>query len=81
MSLSIKTKGVLTLISGLLMHFMLGSVYSSGLLSPYLISYLKQFDSSLVIDDGFWFYPSTYVLATIFMYVGGLIEKKTNIRM
>ncbi len=80
MGFSIKTKGILTLISSLLMHFMLGSVYSSGLLSPYLISYLNQFDK-LELDYGFWFYPSTYVFATLFMYIGGLIEKKFNIRL
>ena len=79
--LSNKTKGVLSVIAGLLIHCVLGSVYSFILLSPFLLSYLHSFNSSIVIDDGFWFFPISIIFCTMSIAFGGKIEKKFGPRL
>lgn len=69
------TKGVLSIIAGVLTHLILGSVYSFGLLNPYLISYLKQFNSSIEVDSGFFLLPLA-VISTCFSFpYGGYLGK------
>lgn len=79
--LSLKVKGLMTVLSGIMIHLCLGSVYSYTLFSPYLLSYLQSFDDTIVIDDGFWFSPIALVFGTLSMSLGGYLEKKFNPRM
>jgi Sec-independent protein secretion pathway component TatC len=81
LTLSFKTKGILTIVSGLLIHLVLGSVYSYTLFSPYLLSYLHSFDDSIVLDDGFWFTPIAIVISTFSIAFGGYLEGKLGPRM
>ncbi len=76
-----KTKGILSIIGGTLMHFVLGSVYSFTILSPFLLSYLHSFNDSIVLDDGFWFFPISVVFLTSSVWLGGKIEKKFGPRV
>ncbi len=79
--LSNKTKGILSFISGILLHFVLGSVDSFILLSPFLLSYLRSFDDTIVVDDGFWFFPICVTCCTLTVFIGGILDKKFGPRL
>lgn len=81
MTLSNSTKGILTLASGFMIHLVLGSIYSYTLFSPYLLSYLKSFDSEIKLDSGFWFLPTAISVSTITINLGGYLEKRLGPRM
>ena len=74
-------KGISTEISGILTHLVLGSSYSFGLLSPYLMSYLKQFDSKITVSDGFFMLPIILLSIAFTLSFGGLLEKKYGPRL
>lgn len=54
----------------------LGAAYSYGLLSPYILSYLSQYNPNIKIDDGFFFYPLTVISMCASLAVGAYMEKK-----
>lgn len=79
--ISTKAKGILSIIGGFLLHLGMGSVYSFGLLNPFFISYLYEYDHSLVPDDGFFIMPMGILFLNLFTSVGGLIESKVGPKM
>lgn len=74
-------KGILTIFAAFLMHFNLGSIYSSGLISPYLISYLHSYNEGIHVEDGFWYYPSAYITMSLTCFFGVYIEKRLGARV
>lgn len=69
-----KARAFMTLFSGFITHLIVGSVYSLTLCAPYLLSYLKSFDDSIHVDDGFWFTPITLLSTTFIINIGSLLE-------
>lgn len=79
--LSDTTKGVLSLIGGLFMHLVLGSVYAYGLLSPYMMSLIHSYHPNVQKDDGFILIPIA-ILSTAFSFsYAGILDKKYGPRM
>lgn len=74
MKLSEKTKGILTVIGGFIFQLALGTVYSFGLLNPFMISYLYKFDNRVRPDDGFFLMPLSLLFHNFFVSIGGMIE-------
>ena len=68
----------MTVIAGLCMHLVLGSVYSFGLLSPYMMSFLAKYSGSdkISIDDGFFLLPLAIFSTSITIGLSGFVEKK-----
>ncbi len=81
MALSQNAKGIMTLIGGFIVHLGCGTVYSFGLLNPFMISYLYLYDNRLLPDDGFFLMPLCILFEKAFVIVGGLIESKAGPRV
>ena len=89
MFLSTKTKGILTIIGGFIIHIVHiknllqinGSIYSWGNLNTYLISYLKIFNPEYTIEEGFFFTPFGILASTSFIAIGGYLETKLGPRL
>jgi hypothetical protein len=81
MNLSKQTKGILTVIGGLLVHLASGTMYSFGLLNPFFISYLNLYDNTLTLDDGFFLLPIGVLFMKLFIIVGGIVEANAGPRV
>ncbi len=81
MGLCNKSKGILVMIGGILVHIALGTIYSYGLLNPFMVSYLYQYNSSIGPDDGFFLMPLSILFEKFFVSIGGLIENKAGPRV
>ena len=76
MHLSNRAKGVLVVIGGILLHIITGSVHLLSSLQVYLISYLRIFDNSLKLSDGFFFGPLSNLSVSLSMSLGGYLERR-----
>lgn len=74
-------KSILSIISGFIILFVYGSIYSSTLLSPFIISYLHSYNDNIKIDDGFWFFGISFISTSISLLFGGYLDKVLKIRM
>lgn len=81
MAITSRTKGILTLIGGVLIHIANGSIYSYGVLNPYMISYLYIYNKDIKIDDGFFFLSLGIFAQSLFVVLGGFLERKLGPRM
>lgn len=76
--ISTKAKGILCIIGGFILHLGMGALYSFGLLNPFFVSYLYEYDNELVPDDGFFIMPMGVLFLNLFTSVGGLVENKVG---
>lgn len=74
MTLSHNAKGNLTIASGFIIHLACGTLYTFGLLNSFLMSYLKIYDSSIVLDDGFFLLPLGILFFKLCIIIGGRFE-------
>ena len=70
-----KTKGILVLIGGILMHLISGSIHVWSNLNVYLISYLMHFSPSLRMYHGFFLAPLGVFSISLSMSLGGYLER------
>ena len=70
-----KTKGILVLIGGILMHLISGSIHVWSSLNVYLISYLMHFSPSLRMYHGFFLAPLGVFSISLSMSLGGFLER------
>ena len=75
LKLSNKTKGILVIIGGILMHIISGTVHVWSSLNVYLISYLREFDSTLTLSKGFFLGPFGVFAISLSMSLGGYLER------
>jgi len=78
-NLSQTQKGILSVLGGICMHLVLGSIYSFGLLGPYMMSYLHRFPKNrdtISIDDGFFLTPIAVASTAFSFTAAGKLEKK-----
>ena len=75
MKITNKTKGVLVIIGGILMHIISGTVHVWSSLNVYLISYLRKFNSSLTLSTGFFLGPFGVFSISLSMSLGGYLER------
>ncbi len=71
-------KGILTIVGGILIHLGIGSIYSFGLLNPFMVSYLNSFDSKVTPEDGFFLLPLGLIFLQCFVLIGGLLERRAG---
>ncbi len=71
-------KGILTIVGGILIHLGIGSIYSFGLLNPFMVSYLNSFDSKVTPEDGFFLLPLGLIFLQSFVLIGGLLERRAG---
>ena len=69
-------QGILTVIGGLLIQIVIGSSYGFGFVSPYLMSYLKQYNDNIAINDGLFLTPIAIMTICFSFSLGGIMEKK-----
>ena len=67
MAISFKTRQILSLISGCLVHTVFGAIYTLGTVTPYIASYLKYHGNpNIQVVDVTILYP----IALIFQNIG-----------
>lgn len=76
-----KTKGILSVFAAFLTHFNIGSIYSAGLISPFLISYMHSFDENIKMEGGFWFFTCTFLTLSMSCILGVYLENKIGSRL
>ena len=84
MQISDNLKKWLTLFGGLLIHLSLGSFYTFGNMSPYITSYLREYDGfSLRYSDSIWIYTSMTICLSLSTVLSGLFvsEFKLNVKL
>ena len=81
LSLSQKAKGVLSIISGILINIVCGSLYSWSGINGYYISYLRHTDSPTIeIKDGYFFIPIITFTSMCFSPIVAIINGKKGIK-
>ncbi len=68
-------QGVSSLIGGIILHLFLGAQYSTGNISPYIVSFFRHRDKTITDRDAFLLLPSLVVVATLFFPLGGYLAK------
>jgi len=66
---------------GTIFHFIVGIKIMWGGISPYITSYLIQFDESVTYHQTLHVYTAIFLGQSLFMYLGGQLEKKLGPRM
>ena len=72
------SRKVLSLIGAFMVHFVIGTTYTTGNLSIYLASYLRNQGSSVTIQELNVLFPLQVVSATCTVILGTLLTTKTN---
>lgn len=67
-------KSLLAVLGGTLLHLIVGVKIMWGCITPYVTSYLNQFDSNVNYNSTLHVYTAVLFGQTISMYFGGLIE-------
>ena len=82
MVLSHRSKGILTLCGGVLIHLTLGTLYTFGNMSPYITSYLryKTSETSLEYSTAMWIFSVQVMGHGLLMPFSGLIHNKIGSR-
>jgi hypothetical protein len=76
MKLCQRNKGILTLFGGFCIHLACGTLYSFGLLSPFIVSYLRITDPDIYLDDGFFLLPLGILFMKATIVFGGMFEHR-----
>ena len=71
--MELRTKGIWTLVGGIILHLCLGSIYIWGNISVYVTSYLRHYDDSLTLEDTFIILPIILVMINIILYFGSYL--------
>ncbi|XP_048247846.1 L-lactate transporter-like [Haliotis rufescens] len=76
-------RGCVIIVAGCLIHLTLGTLYSYGNFSPYIISYIRRRSSpsDLRYVDGIWVQACMMIGQGITMFGGGLLERKLGPRI
>ncbi|XP_067670578.1 L-lactate transporter-like [Haliotis asinina] len=76
-------RGCVIIVAGCLIHLTLGTLYSYGNFSPYIISYIRRRSSpsDLRYVDGIWIQACMMIGQGITMFAGGLLERKLGPRI
>ena len=81
LNLSKKTKGILSVLSAILINIVCGSLYSWSGINGYFISYLKNSDSpSVEIKDGYFFMPLILFTSMCFSPLVAIIDEKIGVK-
>ena len=72
---------IMSLMGGTIFHFIVGIKIMWGSISPYITSYLIQFDESVTYHQTLHVYTAIFLGQSLFMYLGGQLEKKLGPRM
>lgn len=72
------SRNVLSLIGAFMVHFVIGTTYTTGNLSIYIASYLRDQGSSVTIQELNVLFPLQVVAATSSVIFGTLITTKAN---
>lgn len=81
MEKSQKVKGIISIIGGLFIHIINGSIYSWGNISIYLISYLRIYQNDLSLREGFFILPFAVFSVSLTLTLGSFLDKKVGPRM
>lgn len=75
-------RGLLALLGGFIIHFSLGTLYTHGNLSTYIISYVRNYSHPHSLDGGTtaWLYGAALMGHGASMFAGGLLELKIGPR-
>jgi hypothetical protein len=57
------------------MHLVMGSLYSLGLLSPFMMSLINKSHPDVSLDDGFFLIPLAILAMCLTMTLSGKVEK------
>eukprot|EP00118_Oscarella_pearsei_P015609 m.141592 g.141592 ORF g.141592 m.141592 type:complete len:461 (+) comp38348_c1_seq13:61-1443(+) len=78
-----RVAGVIVVLAGILVHLTLGTFYTFGNMSPYIVSYIRKYGhpSSINPETLIWIYALTGAGQGGAMYLGGRIEKKLGPRL
>ena len=77
-----KTKGILSIISSVIMNIICGSLYSWAGINGYFMSYLKYKDSpSIEIKDGYFFSPLITFTSMCFSPLMTLLDAKIGLKL
>jgi hypothetical protein len=68
-----KTKGILVIIGGFILHLAIGCIYIWGNISIYVTSYLRHFDDSVTSESTFIVLPIHIMTSNIMIIVGSEI--------
>ncbi len=60
---------------------MVGSLYAWGGLNLFFISYLREFNQNITVNDGYFIMPINILSATTVTYLGAYLEGKYNPRL
>ena len=81
-NLTKRTKGVLSIISAIIINIICGSLYSWSGINVYYISYLKYTGSPLVeIKDGYFFMPLVTFTTMCFSPIVTIMNEKQGIKI
>lgn len=81
-SLIMRVKGVLTIAGGFLIHLSLGTFFTIGNMTPYIISYLRNREGyQVTYSYGIWINALSYLGQGSLMALGGLLEKRIGGRL
>ncbi|XP_070558337.1 apicoplast pyruvate carrier 1-like [Ptychodera flava] len=78
-----KWRGMVAVVGGIFIHLTLGTMYTFGNLSPYLVSYIRERSkpSNLTYEMATWIFATVSIVHGSFMYFGGLLDKKLGARL
>jgi len=76
-----RTNGILSLIGGVCIHLVLGSLYTWGNILPYIGSKLHHYNPETTIESTLFFIPINIFAGNITMPIGGRLDKILNARV
>ena len=77
----VNVDSILSLMGGFIFHFIVGIKIMWGNVTPYVTSYLVQFDSTVTYHRTLHVYTAVFLGQSLFMYLGGQLEKKIGPRL
>ncbi|XP_077987972.1 apicoplast pyruvate carrier 1-like [Glandiceps talaboti] len=75
-------RGIIVIAGGIMIHLSLGTHYTFGNLSPYMVSYMRSRSkpADLSYEEAMWIYAAAQACHGFAMYVGGFIDRKVGPR-
>jgi len=77
----VSVDSILSLMGGTIFHFIVGIKIMWGNVTPYITSYLVQFDPTVNYHSTLNVYTAVFLGQALFMYAGGQLEKNVGPRM
>lgn len=81
MKLSVKAKGILSLIGGILHQIAVDSLFPLGNFSTYIFSYFKHYDSSVTLYYGYFTIAICTFTLSLFSPIGGLFDNQCGVHV